>query len=456
MTALVADAELPPKIGVHPRPDGSFAHAMPAYLRGADAGRRGRPARDQVGRRASRTNAASGCRRSTRSSSSTTQRPACRSRSSMAGRSPRSGRRPSPASRSRRFAPAVAGRPPRAALIGAGVQGHSHLPVLGHVLPGRPARRPRPPPGPGRRARREAARRRRGSAAAASPPTARDAVAGADVVVTAASFAPPAERQVDDRGLARARRPGRRRRLRHDARRRGRPRRGPVPRRRPRPVPGEPRRRASSTATRTRRRRSARRSWRGTPRPATGRVVVDATSASGSPTSSSATRSCAARRGASGIGLRAAAVTDRPTSSWSAPGRWAPGPRCAAQRAGLDDDPHRRVRGRATRGRRRATRPGSSARRTARTGCTRRWSRDGPRRLDRARRARSARRSSCPPGRSGSPTARTASRRASAATLRGWASRSSASTPAEVAERWPQIASSTTWPSPSTSPRRAC
>ena len=41
MTALVADAELPPKIGVHPRPAGSFAHAMPAVLRptapGADA-----------------------------------------------------------------------------------------------------------------------------------------------------------------------------------------------------------------------------------------------------------------------------------------------------------------------------------------------------------------------------------------------------------------------------------
>src|SRR5690242_16594095 len=36
MTALVEDAELPPKIGVHPRPTGSFAHAMPAHLRGAD------------------------------------------------------------------------------------------------------------------------------------------------------------------------------------------------------------------------------------------------------------------------------------------------------------------------------------------------------------------------------------------------------------------------------------
>src|SRR5687767_10801184 len=39
MTALATPggAELPPKIGVHPRPDGSFAHAMPAHLRGESA-----------------------------------------------------------------------------------------------------------------------------------------------------------------------------------------------------------------------------------------------------------------------------------------------------------------------------------------------------------------------------------------------------------------------------------
>src|ERR1700741_3646119 len=36
MVALVEDAELPAKIGVHPRPAGSFAHAMPALLRGDD------------------------------------------------------------------------------------------------------------------------------------------------------------------------------------------------------------------------------------------------------------------------------------------------------------------------------------------------------------------------------------------------------------------------------------
>src|ERR1035437_4007370 len=34
MRALGRDAELPPKIGVHPRQPGSLAHAMPALLRG--------------------------------------------------------------------------------------------------------------------------------------------------------------------------------------------------------------------------------------------------------------------------------------------------------------------------------------------------------------------------------------------------------------------------------------
>ena len=34
LVGLVEGAELPPKIGVHPRPAGSFAHAMPAYLPG--------------------------------------------------------------------------------------------------------------------------------------------------------------------------------------------------------------------------------------------------------------------------------------------------------------------------------------------------------------------------------------------------------------------------------------
>ena len=34
LRGLAGAAELPPKIGVHPRPDGSFAHAMPAFMPG--------------------------------------------------------------------------------------------------------------------------------------------------------------------------------------------------------------------------------------------------------------------------------------------------------------------------------------------------------------------------------------------------------------------------------------
>lgn len=36
LRALAADAQLPAKIGVHPRPDASWAHAMPAWVPGAD------------------------------------------------------------------------------------------------------------------------------------------------------------------------------------------------------------------------------------------------------------------------------------------------------------------------------------------------------------------------------------------------------------------------------------
>ena len=39
MRALGETAEMPPKIGVHPRQPGSLAHAMPALLRGEARGR---------------------------------------------------------------------------------------------------------------------------------------------------------------------------------------------------------------------------------------------------------------------------------------------------------------------------------------------------------------------------------------------------------------------------------
>ena len=269
LIALVADAELPPKIGVHPRPDGSFGHAMPAYLRGAD--RDG--ADDRVGMKwmsPSRNNerglpAIHGLVLLTDPVTGvptaildagpiTAERTAATSGVAIA-----------------RFAPRVDGRAPRAALIGAGVQGRSHVPVLGHVLPGvRLAVFDRHPD------RAEAlaavARTATGSRVRAPPPTRGRRVA-ADVVVTAASFA-RRPTPGDDRRLA-----GRR-----DASscpsttRRTAPHRSPAT---PRcssstsATSSSPTARpASSTATRTRPRRSARRSSR---RPAgrpAGRVVV--------------------------------------------------------------------------------------------------------------------------------------------------------------------------------------
>jgi ornithine cyclodeaminase/alanine dehydrogenase len=95
----------------------------------------------------------------------------------------------------RSFAPSTDGRPARVALIGAGVQGRSHLPVLGHLIAGMGIvifdRHPE---------RAEAlasqARRTEGIATARTAASAREAIEGADVVVTAASFTSPDRRQV--------------------------------------------------------------------------------------------------------------------------------------------------------------------------------------------------------------------------------------------------------------------
>ena len=91
----------------------------------------------------------------------------------------------------------AADHPPRATLIGAGVQGDSHLEVLGYVLPGvtltivdrHPDRA---------EALAETARRTAGIAGAdaVAPDRMREAAHAADVVVTAASFTDPAKRQV--------------------------------------------------------------------------------------------------------------------------------------------------------------------------------------------------------------------------------------------------------------------
>ena len=192
MTALVRDAELPSKIGLHPRPNGSFAHAMPAYFRGAaeDA------SDDLVGMKwvaGFGTNNELGIPAINAVvilNDARTGLPAA-----VLDGGPITAQRTAAVSgvAIRRFAPRVDGRAPRAALIGAGVQGHSHLPVLGHVLPGvelsvfdrHPDRT---------KALAAAARETDGVGSATAVASAREAVEGADVVVTAASFGP--DRQV--------------------------------------------------------------------------------------------------------------------------------------------------------------------------------------------------------------------------------------------------------------------
>jgi len=188
LLALVADAEMPPKIGVHPRAAGSFGHAMPAYLRGAAPD----GSADGLGMKwvtAYGTNNAAGL-------------PAIHAL--VVINDPTTGvpigvldGGPITAARTaavsgvaiRRFAPKVVGRPVCAAVVGAGIQGRSHVEILGHVLPGielvihdrHPERAA---------ALVETARTMAGVGTARAETSAREAIGGADVVVTAASFGP--------------------------------------------------------------------------------------------------------------------------------------------------------------------------------------------------------------------------------------------------------------------------
>ena len=194
LIALVDEAELPPKIGVHPRPDGSFAHAMPAHLRGRDpAGAddllgikwiAGFPGNADAGLAAIHglvlvTDPLTGLPTAILDAGPiTAERTAAISGVAIA-----------------RFAPQVAGRPARCAILGSGVQARSHLAVLGSVLPGVELalfdRHPDRAIGLATVAQQTA-----GIAMATTARTAREATEDADVVVTAASFAAADRRQV--------------------------------------------------------------------------------------------------------------------------------------------------------------------------------------------------------------------------------------------------------------------
>jgi len=207
MTALArpGSAQLPPKVAIHPRPADSFVHAMPAHLRGASAGE------DLIGMKwvaGYATNNALGLPSISAIvvlNDADTGLP-----SAILDGGPITAQRTAAVSglAISRFGPSAgdargasgAGATPGAvgavdvALIGAGVQGHSHLPVLGHVLPGARLRLFDRDP---RRAEQLAAiaRETAGIAGATVHGTAREAVDGAVVVVTAASFGPAEERQ---------------------------------------------------------------------------------------------------------------------------------------------------------------------------------------------------------------------------------------------------------------------
>jgi ornithine cyclodeaminase/alanine dehydrogenase-like protein (mu-crystallin family) len=188
MRALVSGAELPPKIGVHPRPDGSFAHAMPAFLSGDAPDGSG----DGLGIKwvtGFATNNALGL--PAINALVVLNDPATGLPQAILDGGPITAQRTAAVSgvAIRAFAPPAGHGPVRAALIGAGTQGRSHLPVLGHTLPGvRLAIFDRHPD----RAELLAARARDapGIASAEARPSAPAAIRDADVVVTAASFGP--------------------------------------------------------------------------------------------------------------------------------------------------------------------------------------------------------------------------------------------------------------------------
>lgn len=196
MTALVADAELPPKIGLHPRPAESFVHAMPAFLRGSDPD----GLDDLIGMKwvaGFDTNKALGIPAINAVvilNDARTGLPIA-----VLDGGPITAVRTAAVSgvAIRRLAPPVAGRPIRATLIGAGVQGRSHLPVLGAVLPGVEVTL-FDPSADRLESLAELGRETDGIGAIAIAPTAREAVAGADVVVTAAAFGPVRQVMTND------------------------------------------------------------------------------------------------------------------------------------------------------------------------------------------------------------------------------------------------------------------
>jgi len=190
LTALARPGatQLPPKVGVHPRPEDSFTDAMPAWLRGASDD----PASDLLGLKwvtGFPTNNTRGI--AAIGATVVLNDPVTGVPVAILDGGPITAHRTAAVSGVvlRLFAPPVVGRPVRVALIGAGAQGRSHLPVLGGVLAGCDLRIHDRHPERGA-ALGELAGSTAGVGAVALSPDARSAIDGADVVVTGASFGP--------------------------------------------------------------------------------------------------------------------------------------------------------------------------------------------------------------------------------------------------------------------------
>ncbi len=188
MIALVADADLPPKIAVHPRAEGSFAHAMPAWLRGSQGDGSG----DLLGIKwvlGFPDNRAAGLPAIVATvllNDPLTGLP----RAALDG-APITARRTAAISgvAIQAWGPPPSAKAVRVALIGAGVQARGHLAVLAEVLPGADLAIADLHADRAASVAREAAESGKfGDVRPGTDPV--EAVAGADVVLGLASFGP--------------------------------------------------------------------------------------------------------------------------------------------------------------------------------------------------------------------------------------------------------------------------
>jgi ornithine cyclodeaminase/alanine dehydrogenase-like protein (mu-crystallin family) len=190
MRALGRDAELPPKIGVHPRQTGSLAHAMPALLRGeATDG-----SQDLIGAKwitGFPANPASGL--PTYHALILLNDPVTGEPLAVMDAGAITAQRTAAISGTaiRHFLPegSVDGRPTQVAILGAGAQARSHLPVIGHLLPGAVVRLTDVDLARARALAAEATAVE-GIASAEAVPSVREAVESADVVISVVSFGP--------------------------------------------------------------------------------------------------------------------------------------------------------------------------------------------------------------------------------------------------------------------------